>query len=600
MRKTLSIVLSVMMVLAICTLGISAAAAPEGSPIKTAADFAAMTEDGVYYLDADIAISVPYAKTFTGKLDGNGHTVNVTCPMFDIIDGATISNLKITGSITSVNASAAALVVRVVGSVDNNGITVINVTSDVNVSVTGARQGLYAAGLVATTNVVAEDNEMYYDGKQPENVKTVMMKFINCVNNGDISVVLEGIPATDPDTTKSGNYAIQENTVKPRAGGINAVGQDFICVDCVNTGDITCLGASSSIAGGISARPGLASGGHSWYFIGCENSGAVISNSYSGGIAGYINGGSGSSGICTIYGCSNSGTITGPTFCGGIVGYMWASGATSYMDMEYCVNTGKLVYARPANADTGAAQTSYVSGWIAYTNSTSTMIRFCIDVADREIAAGATEYSNAIICISSADPMNYFFENNYMLDPNGIVKEFSHGNSAENQEARGHLINEAGDRVFVLTDDTTLKSGEVAFTCNDLGDGVNAYLSEFDPPEVDRVIEYYQKIGTDNLPSTKIVEENYVLYDGSKYYNGSKSGEEQTTEEVTTKAQETEPEVTTAAQGGEEQTTAAQQQGGETTTAAPKTEKKGCGNFVAAGAVVIAVLGAAVVARKKF
>ncbi len=608
MRKTLAIVLSAIMLLGILTLGISAET--EGTAINSAADFAAMTEDGTYYLNTDIAISVPYAKVFTGKFDGNGHTVTVSnCAMFDIIDGATISNLKILGNIAVTNASAAALAVRAV-----SGATVINVTTEVNVSVTGARQGLYAAGLIATTNVVKEDNEMYYDNKQPENKTDAMLTFINCKNTGDISVVLEGIPAELTAEQKLDeklwtgekvtNYAIVEGTVKPRAGGLNAVGQNYICVDCENTGNVTALGASSSIAGGISARPGLSSTAHSWFFINCKNSGDVVSNSYSGGICGYINGGSGSQGTCVIYGCFNSGKITGPTFCGGMVGYMWASGSTSYMDMAFCVNTGKLVYARPANAE-GNAQTSYVSGWIAYTNSTSTTVRYCIDYADREVAEGALEYSNAIIAISSADPMSYWYEFNYLVDPTGYVKEYSHGNNADNQEARGHLIDEAGDRVTVLANDDIIKSGEVAYTCNTEADGLNAWYSDFDPAEVNRVIEYYQKLGTEAYPTCEVVEENYVMFDGTKYYNGKKGEEpadqttpEQTTEdqgETTTAAQE--PETTTAAQGGETTTAA---QGGETTTAAPKTEKKGCGSFAAAGVVVVAVLGAAFVAKKKF
>ena len=593
MRKTLSIVLSVIMVLAMFTFGISAE--PEGTPISSAADFAAMTEDGVYYLASDIAISVPYAKEFKGTLDGNGHTVTVSnCPMFDIIVDATIKNLKIAGSINSNNASAAALVVRVVDK-----ITVIDVTTDVNVSVTGNRQGLYAAGLVATTNVVAADNELYYDNKQPANNTSAYCTFVRCVNNGDISVVLEGIPAKDPDTSKTGDYAVEEGTVKPRAGGIAAVGQDFVCVDCVNTGDVTALGASSSIAGGIVARPGLKGQMHIEFFIGCDNSGAVTSNSYSGGITGYDNGGTNSLGTHYYYGCTNSGTITGPTFCGGICGYMWASGSNSYCDMEFCVNTGKLIYGRPANADTGAAQTSYVSGWIAYTNSDSTTVRCCIDYVDRQLADGAVEWSNAIVCVSSRDPLVYYMEYNYLVDPNNYVTEFSHGNSAENQEKNGHLIAEAGDLVTVLANDDIIRSGEVAYTCNKESEDLNAWFSDADPAEVNRIIEYYQKIGTDNVPSTKIVEENYVLFDGTKYVNGKK-GEEavQTTEEQTTKAQETEPEVTTAAQGGEEQTTAAQ--GGETTTAAQQSGKKGCGGFVGAGVAVIALLGAALVSKKKF
>ena len=604
MRKTLSLILSVLMVLAIASLGISAEG-PEGTAIKTPEEFANMAVDGKYYLDADLVITKPYDKEFEGTLDGNGHTVTVSCPMFSIIKAGVIKNLKIAGTINANNESAAGLAVRVVDSLE-----VYDSESAVTVSVKGNHQGLYAAGFVATTNVVKEDNELWYDNKQPENNSNAMMTFIRCKNTGDISCVLEGIPDTDPDTTKTGNYAIQQGTVKPRAGGFVAVGQDFIMVDCVNEGDVLVDGASSSIAGGLVARPSLSSTVHTNYYINCVNKGSVASNSYSGGIAGYLNGSSGSQGIAYVFGCVNEGEITGPSFCGGMVGYMWAANATSYMDMEYCINTGKLNYGRPLNAE-GNVQTSYVSGWIAYTNSTSTTIRYCVDVVDRHLIDGATEWSNAIICISSADPMAYFMEDNYLIDTAGYVTEFSHGNSKENQEARGHLIGEAGDLVYVIKDDSALKSGEIVYKINDAMvknyGTVNAYDAKYDPEElkiVDREFMYYQKIGVDSIPTLVYSEEapNYVDLKDGAYVNTTKpSAVEETTPEATAAAttpEATEAETTPeATQGGDAPAT---DKPADVTTKAPDSGKKGCGGFAAAGVALVAVLGAAFVAKKKF
>lgn len=604
MRKTLSLILSVLMVLAIASLGISAEG-PEGTAIKTPEEFANMAVDGKYYLDADLVITKPYDKEFEGTLDGNGHTVTVSCPMFSIIKAGVIKNLKIAGTINANNESAAGLAVRVVDSLE-----VYDSESAVTVSVKGNHQGLYGAGFVATTNVVKEDNEIWYDNKQPENNTSAMMTFIRCKNTGDISVVLEGIPDTDPDTTKTGNYAIQQGTVKPRAGGFVAVGQDFIMVDCVNDGDILVDGATSSIAGGMVARPSLASTVHTNYYINCVNNGSVTSNSDSGGIAGYLNGGSGSQGIAYVFGCVNTGEITAPYRAGGMIGYMWASGATSYLDMEYCINTGKLNYGRPDTAD-GTVQISFACGWIAYTNSTSTTIRYCIDIVDRTILAGATEWSRSIIGISSADPMAYFMEDNYIVDPAGFVTEFSHGNNKENNDARGHSIDEAGDLVTVLKDDSALKSGEVAYKINDSMTKnygtVNAYDAKYDPEElkiVDREIMFYQKIGVDNVPTVVYNEEapNYVDLKDGAYVNTTKpAAVEETTPEATEPV--TTPEdtagVTTpeATQGGDTPDTS---NPADVTTKAPESGKKGCGGFVAAGVALVAVLGAAFVAKKKF
>ena len=55
MRKILSVFLCVMMLLSVLALGVNAA---EGTAVKTAADFAAMTADGKYYLSNDITLSL--------------------------------------------------------------------------------------------------------------------------------------------------------------------------------------------------------------------------------------------------------------------------------------------------------------------------------------------------------------------------------------------------------------------------------------------------------------------------------------------------------------------------------------------------------------
>ena len=89
MRKTFSLILSVIMVLSLFTVG---AVAAEGTAINSAEDFKNMTADGKYYLAADITVSETYAGTFTGTLDGNGKTVTVSAPMFEQMNG-TVKNL---------------------------------------------------------------------------------------------------------------------------------------------------------------------------------------------------------------------------------------------------------------------------------------------------------------------------------------------------------------------------------------------------------------------------------------------------------------------------------------------------------------------------
>ena len=75
MRKTLSFVLCVAMLLSACVFAIPANAAPEGTAINTADDFLNMAAEGTYYLNADITVPATYPNAFKGTFDGNGHTI---------------------------------------------------------------------------------------------------------------------------------------------------------------------------------------------------------------------------------------------------------------------------------------------------------------------------------------------------------------------------------------------------------------------------------------------------------------------------------------------------------------------------------------------
>ena len=76
MKKTLSVILTLCMILAICSFNVSAA--PQGTAITSEAEFLAMKEGGAYYLANDITVTKSYEALFTGVFDGNGYTL--TCP----------------------------------------------------------------------------------------------------------------------------------------------------------------------------------------------------------------------------------------------------------------------------------------------------------------------------------------------------------------------------------------------------------------------------------------------------------------------------------------------------------------------------------------
>ena len=57
MKKTLSALIALLMLLPICLAAIpTSAATPEGKPISKLVDFYAMEQDGVYYLENNICV----------------------------------------------------------------------------------------------------------------------------------------------------------------------------------------------------------------------------------------------------------------------------------------------------------------------------------------------------------------------------------------------------------------------------------------------------------------------------------------------------------------------------------------------------------------
>lgn len=124
------------------------AAAQEATVITTAEEFAAMKPDGTYRLGADIAVDVPYDKTFTGSLDGAYHTVtlalHVTAEdtaaswgLFRALNGAAIRDLRLAGELAAAEDSPAQSVGALAGMVSGDTI-VSSCRSEVQISVSAA------------------------------------------------------------------------------------------------------------------------------------------------------------------------------------------------------------------------------------------------------------------------------------------------------------------------------------------------------------------------------------------------------------------------------------------------------------------------------
>ncbi|MBQ7500696.1 MAG: tyrosine-protein phosphatase, partial [Clostridia bacterium] len=117
----------------------------KGEPIYSEQDYLSMSPDGEYYLAEDISVASSYPQAFFGKIDGCGHTVTTSVPLFEICDG-TIENLNIEGVISS-SACAGAL------ASDTNGITLRNVNNYAHVFSSSSAGGLIARSSGGNTDI---------------------------------------------------------------------------------------------------------------------------------------------------------------------------------------------------------------------------------------------------------------------------------------------------------------------------------------------------------------------------------------------------------------------------------------------------------------
>jgi len=418
MRKILSVLICVMMMISLFVLGVSADETPV--IITDAAQFAAMVEGGNYKLGADITISESVA-TFNATLDGDGHKIKTTVPIFTEITGGSISNLVIGDpgdEIVDTEAKHLGALAR--STAKNTEATFSNITN--NVSITSAVEGSYRRG-----GLIGQ----LFSGHK--------ISFTNIVNNGNV---------------KAGNMV----------GGLVGYGQEGVLLfsDCINRGNVTIdtEAALKGLAGGIIGREG----GDSAYdeaktldIINCLNEGNITGTSNVGGIIGL------SRGIkVTITNCTNKGAVTstgddaggimahagasnylslavltacvneGPVTCtggtvdaetgkptdktnnaAGILGYVYGSGENGRCELHNCLNKGAI------NAKAFASQL------LGYTNNQRTIIENCI--GDGTIAGGV----KVLVGLSSKSALEYDISG-VILTANDSTEYLSYATAAAN------------------------------------------------------------------------------------------------------------------------------------------------------------------------
>jgi hypothetical protein len=469
MKKTLSLILAICTILSICSF--SVAAAPEGTAISSAAEFAAMAADGKYYLASDITLDASYAEVFKGTLDGNGKTVTVSAPMFTAIDSATIKNLNVEGAIAYTVAAgeiapdAAAVATKAIGNV-----TFDNIVN--KASITGAT---YAAGIVAyvsggtvtVTNCVnygdinctnSYEGHSYYNGgivarfgednstaANDNIIITGCTNYGNVTGNGPAVGGILGYLVGGTEIKDCVNYGTILG-MNNKAGGIfgtSIINTEYVCAinieNCINYGDV----ASSKVVAGIAARLGRAKQmeGRTYRVTNCINYGDI--NAYT--------------------------TITYEDkvslYMGGIVGYAYGGTLTPANGVSNCVNLGKI------NADNShlpnAKSSLYVGGIVAYVNAANYICKNNVNAAEIAINGKVTGVGNIIY--------------NKKLD----------GAEAETNNYSIKAVETATDSFTTIVTADQIASGEIAYLIN----------------EAAGATIYYQAIGTDKAPVFEAAED---------------------------------------------------------------------------------------------
>ena len=562
MRKTLSIILSAIMLLSACVFAIPASAA-EGTPINTADDFLNMAAEGTYYLNADISLPGTYVNAFKGTFDGNGHTVTVTSPMFADFSGE-VKNLTIKGEINYSDANAAAFAV-----LSSYGIKAENVINNAKVSVLGNAE--LAAGLVCEDKATQNDKN------------ATASTFINCVNNGEIYI----------DSTFK-NY--------PTAAGLVGRADSISFTGCTNNAKVTSKG-NRAVAAGICARISPVAGNNNAEAYKCVNNGDITSlENYHNAEGTLDTGASETAGIFAnvgvknnvgtyaVYGCVNNGAITGTYRTAGFVGYCYGSSSNQFLDLEFCINTGNITYGRTQSNDDNVHD--WCAPFIAYTNTAFTTIKYNIDLGSYTKDPNCINLNPGMSFIgcSNADVMLCDIQHNYLISKESFMY-YTYASAAKN-EAQRHVIDECDGILPVTLEE--LKSGKIAYIINEAVKSDDYGAAEG--------YAFYQNLGTDNLPTVDSTH-GWVVLSGSNYVNGDPSA----TEPETTEAPKTEE--TTSAPEAEETTSAPEAE--ETTKEAPESAnnnaqpdntepaKGGCGGFAAGTVAIIAIIGTALIVKKR-
>ena len=440
---------------------------------------------GNYYLAKDLKIDQTVTAELTGTIDGCGHTITVSVPVFEALSG-NIKNLTIKGAVSTDTGHIGALA----KTINKGPVTISNVANEATVTSTYAPDNAskptnYGVGGIVgriindkATNVVFDNcvNKAKVVGaksraggivgeahRAPETgteTKT-RVEFKNCVNYGEISSAL--------DYYKT--LTAKENNESAAGGILGYNGTGFVsAVNCTNNGEIKAAFRAGGIVG--DARKGavvtnsknngavtvivpdeytaggnIAAGGAVGYtgdgstlektigFSGIVNNGRIAVEAgarqigVAGSVVGYITDTKRAADVFNVKSCINNAEIKAGNQAGGFVGYAFAT-ETRYISVENCLNFGKIATAK------------WGSQFVGYTNSSATTIKNSIGAGATEIietknAEGVVNDTYILICgVSKAPNVKGMKIENVILWDNGATEWYTWAESDDNAANR--------------------------------------------------------------------------------------------------------------------------------------------------------------------
>lgn len=308
-------------------------------------------------LQTDIDLSKHYwkpIKTFSGVLDGKGHTIdyimakadkeNESVSFLSLLDRGKILNLtigencNIKNEHTDFTSSQTSFCVMM-----REQSVIDNCVNKANLYAVGADVAPFCGYMYETCTISNCDNygDIYAEKGSAYGIVASVERIysyiepgsiLNCNNYGTISASGTAIGITGScygNIKNCSNYGVLKNIGDIEGGGwiygITGYLEGEIS-DCKNTASLTSNAHAAGIAGGVSG-----------IMTRCNNSGNIKADYCAGGILGT------QSDQATISDCYNTGNIEGGTYAGGIIGRV--SSRFSCPVIVSCVNKGKITTA---------------------------------------------------------------------------------------------------------------------------------------------------------------------------------------------------------------------------------------------------------------